>query len=1430
MTSREIRRQFIDFFAGKGHVFVPSSPVVPHDDPTLMFTNAGMNQFKPIFLGTVDPRSEFGKLKRVANTQKCIRAGGKHNDLDDVGQDTYHHTYFEMLGNWSFGDYFKKEAIAWAWELLTKVWGIDKTRLHATYFGGLRKEATKPRSHKATEGPSRDQSDPSGHLSYPSRDHSDPSRDHSDPSRDRKGADIRPSSIGDRQSGHWELEPDYESRDLWLSVTDIDPSHVHPGGMKDNFWEMGDTSPCGPCSEIHIDLTPDQSGAGLVNKGDARVIEIWNLVFIQFNSAWLPGGEEAMREFEKIKPLPGFVGDDNEGRRVARLGQFGTADRTVFLTRNRKLSPLPAKHVDTGMGFERLCAVLQGAQAGRLGRFSNYDTDVFTPIFAAIQKRTAAPPYAGTLPDPSRDREGAVNERDPRNDADSRLDLDPSRDREGAVNERDPRNDADSRLDLDPSRDREGAVKPPTFNVLGYLITFHTYGTWLHGDAKGSVDREHDIPGAPFLDADTQQEFQDFIRLKHEPVILDDRLRAIVDATIREVAATRGWVIHALNVRTNHVHAVVTADVPPERVMSDFKSYSTRRMMEQGDFPRSAKAWARHGSTRYLWNEESLLAAVQYVLTEQGPDLAMEDIERLNAPGASSKRPLPYGRGSDQNAGSDQDANLQSTIMVDVSYRVIADHLRCLTFALTDGAIPSNEGRGYVLRRILRRAVRYGRQYMNMHEPFLCDLVPALIDHMGDVFPELRTGPDPKRPRDNVKYIQDLIRDEEASFLKTLDRGMKLFQDAADFARDHHHGKIRGEDAFKLHDTYGFPIDLTELMAEEQGLTIDIGEYERLMEVARSKAKAAHSIRHEILTDELAEYATTFDGYEKTISEATPVWAIIKDGELVSKLEANEEGALILFYTPFYPEQGGQVGDIGTIRGMNSDWEFEVRDTKTIGGTIVHFGRSVRGTIPHYPPSPHGWGYSQSSLSDSQQQQKLHSIAVASVALEYHRIPTMQNHTSTHILNWALREVLEFESGDPAAKVDQKGSLVDPDKTRFDFSHNKPLTDAELERIEELCNEKIQAALPVYAANREENFVDQKQAREINTLRAVFGEKYPDKVRVVSIGAPITEEDAKQAALRRTAPTEVADSPGPVETDWLLRDPANPKWMQYSVEFCGGTHVANTSECKRFVLTHEESVAKGVRRVVGISGDRAINAVECGRKLLSDLETIAAKSEPQASACAADPRQPTSKDSEPSRGLKPAAQENDDRHSPIDNRQSPITNLASALADFQQRLAAAEIPILVRRQVQQQLADLQKIAKEQEKQSAAVSGDAVMDRVKDLLAAAATLHGVTVVVGEVPAAPVDALRAAIDWIRNKTSASAVLLAMVSDNKVTLMAGMSKAVVDKGVKAGDLIKEIAPLVGGKGGGRPDMAQGGGTDASQLVSALTRAASRIGEKLR
>jgi alanyl-tRNA synthetase len=932
-SASQIRQEFIDYFVKKcGHAFVPSSPCVPLDDPTLMFTNAGMNQFKPYFLGT-----EKATTLRVANTQKCIRAGGKHNDLDDVGHDTYHHTFFEMLGNWSFGDYFKKEAITWAWDLLTNVWGVDKTRLHATYFQG-------------------------------------------DPAEG--------------------LEPDSEAAELWRTVTDINPAHIHPGNKKDNFWEMGDTGPCGPCSEIHIDLTPDKSGRDLVNKGDARVMEIWNLVFIQFNR----GGDG-------------------------------------------KLSPLPAKHVDTGMGFERITSVLQGKK-------SNYDTDVFTPIFAAIQRVTGAADYTGLLEGESTDR---------------------------------------------------------------------------------------------------------------------------------------------------------------------------------------------------------------------------------------------------------------AAVMKDIAYRVVADHLRTLTFAITDGAMPSNEGRGYVLRRILRRAVRYGRQYLGTREPFICKLVPALAECMGAAFPELMKNP---------QRVADVILDEEQSFIKTLDRGIALFEQAAEYAIKHHHGRIGGEDAFKLHDTYGFPVDLTELMAEERGLTVNIGEYERLMEEAREKARAGGRQSQDpfdLLDPSQAASLSRCDDspkYDVTMRcQAKILW--------VQEYSLDTEKRIIIATdrTCFYAEQGGQVGDTGTIE--TSTGTLEVMDVQRRGDSILHCARMKAGAV-----------------STGQ---------TAHLCVSARREAIIKNHTATHILNWALREVL-------GNHIDQKGSLVDDEKTRFDFSHPTQVSDEQLARVEELVKQQIEADLPVYTKE-----VLEKKAREINTLRAVFGEKYPASVRVVSIGPAV---------------------------DDLIADPKKPDWMKYSVEFCGGTHVDRTKKIRWFRLLEESSVAKGIRRIIGTTGERVLEIEKSGADLLIRLVELS-------------------------------------------HNEGAITT--EALAQISSAINSGSLPLIEKNQLRDMVGKLQDRLKSAVKQQAKADTAGTIAKADELLASAPKSGSVAIICGTLGSASVEQLRSACDSLRSRAGSAGILLAGENEGKVVLLAAMTPDVVGKGIKAGDLIKEIAPIVGGKGGGKPDLAQGGGTDTSKIAEAVGAAASWLKAKL-
>ena len=984
-TAAQVRQEFIDFFRGKQHVFVPSSPVVPLDDPTLLFTNAGMNQFKPYFLGLETPRH-----RRVANTQKCIRAGGKHNDLDDVGHDTYHHTFFEMLGNWSFGDYFKREAIAWAWELLTAVWGIDKSRLHATYF------------------------------------------------------------CGDPQEG---LEPDIEACDLWAQVTDIDPTHIHPGNKKDNFWEMGETGPCGPCSEIHIDLTPDKSGARLVNTGDPRVIEIWNLVFIQFN----------------------------------RDG-------------NGQLTPLPAKHVDTGMGFERVTAVLQGHN-------NNYATEVFVPVIEHLER-----------------------------------------------------------------------------------ISGHVYG-----GAPG--------PGA----ADEYQSTNDK----------------------RQVSGT-GAQRSSVTCHRSPVAAVVRAPV-------------------------SRFALFRPGN------------------------------------------------------------------MQDEACRVIADHVRCLTFALTDGAVPDREGRGYVLRRILRRAVRFGWQYLELRRPFLCELVDTVVATMGDAFPELKRNP---------QHVKDIIREEEESFERTLDRGIALFEEAADIARRQHHNRIRGQDAFRLHDTYGFPIDLTQVMAQEQGLTVDIAEYERLMEAARQRARSCakgfDAAGAALSAELLAPCGVTDDSFKYTVEHlCEPLRAIVRCGpdgqpELLTSegvLHPGDSAGLIFARTCFYAEAGGQVADTGTIG--TAGVRFDVENTQQIGDVIVHFGTLVMGTL---------------RIGDQ-----------VELRVDARRRATMKNHTATHLLNWALREVL----GD---HVQQKGSLVDHEKTRFDFSHPKALTPAQIEQIERLVNEQIRAALPVHY-----QVVPQQQALQINGLRAVFGERYPEQVRVMSIGVPVAE---------------------------LLRNPTDSRWRRYSIEFCGGTHLKSTAEIGHFVITHEEAVAKGIRRLVATTDATARLVEETGTALVQRAEA-----------------------------LKAAAAE----------------DLATGLSELQTTLASATIPVRQRERLRELLAELQKRVRQQQKIDAAGAVAVVKTEIDKLLSTAEKSGDTTIVIGELPELPVEALKAGADMIKQRCGSAAVLFGVRSSDKAMLLAAMTPDLVAKGLKAGELVKAIAPLVDGGGGGPPTMAQAGGRTPQRIPEALAAGRAWIRQRL-
>lgn len=702
MNSSQIRQAFLDFFAQKQHTIVPSAPMVIKDDPTLMFTNAGMNQFKEIFLGNTEPKSN-----RVANSQKCLRVSGKHNDLDEVGHDTYHHTMFEMLGNWSFGNYFKKEAIEWAWELLVDVLKINPDNLYATYF----------------EGSPDDQ-----------------------------------------------LEKDKESYEHWSSF--LPEERILTGSKKDNFWEMGETGPCGPCSEVHIDLRSQAEkdkipGRDLVNKDHPQVVEIWNLVFIQYN------------------------------RRA-----------------NGSLVQLPARHVDTGMGFERLCMVLQGKQ-------SNYDTDVFQPLIQQI----------------------------------------------------------------------------------------------------------------------------------------------------------------------------------------------------------------------------------------------------------SSQCGIPYGK-------------VEKT---DIAMRVIADHLRAVSFSIADGQLPSNVKAGYVIRRILRRAVRYGYTFLNFHEPFIYKLVPTLAEQMGHWFPELVAQRD---------LISKVIREEESSFLHTLETGIRLLDAVIEQAIKSGKKSINGNDAFTLYDTYGFPFDLTELILRERNLTVSKQEFDEAMAQQKDRSRSAGSIEAQDWVEFSSSPQTKFVGYETLESEVT-----ISRYRVV-KQKGAEQYHVVLNQTPFYAESGGQVGDMGVL--TNSNETVNILNTFKESNLIIH-------QIDRIPT---------------------HAEATFTAKVDtVKRQNTANNHTATHLLHHALRDVL-------GKHVEQKGSLVHPDYLRFDFSHFQKMTDEEIRTVEQMVNQAIRQNTLV----DEHRDLSMDQAKGMGAI-ALFGEKYDDRVRVIQFGN--------------------------------------------SIELCGGTHVSQTGSIGLFKIVSEGAISAGVRRIEAISGEKA---------------------------------------------------------------------------------------------------------------------------------------------------------------------------------------------------------------------------------------------------
>jgi alanyl-tRNA synthetase len=816
MTSTQIRQSFLDFFKSKRHTIVPSSSLMP-DSPNLLFTNAGMNQFVPIFLGQTKCPYTPG---RAADTQKCIRAGGKHNDLEDVGLDTYHHTFFEMLGNWSFGDYFKKEAIEWAWELVAVNWKFPPSRLYATVFCPYLGQPGWEEKWKA------DFDLAQSRLSQ------------------------KPGQATEEVATFDESIADIDAIRFWMQQFQharLDPRvHIVPGNKKDNFWMMGETGPCGPCSELHVDLTPNGDTKGsLVNKGDARCIEIWNLVFIQFNAN--PDGT---------------------------------------------FSPLPAKHVDTGMGFERVASIIQGTQKFNdfaNAKISNYETDIFRPIFDAIEK-----------------------------------------------------------------------------------LSGKKYGSTLPGSAG--------VPPA---------------------------------SSVENVAETR------------------------------------RR---------------------------------------------------------------------------DGGAHSAEQIALDIAFRVIADHIRTLSFAIADGIQPGNNDRNYVLRRILRRAVRYGRT-LGFKEPFFYKLVDVLADTMGDVFPEIRA---------KKKQVQETIQREEEAFNKTLDRGIELFEEAvgeylvkskvhgevmkslpthANLGHSSAYARVEGEEksiqaidsngnvlggfAFKLYDTYGFPLDLTELMARERGLTVDKDGFEKLMEEQRARARAAQKKEVISLSQIETTTPTEFVGYEKLETPA----------KVLEVVSLKDKTAVILDTSACYAEMGGQVGDTGELNCDGTLWR--VTNTQKSGNTWLHFVEGEK--IP--------------VIGD---EVVLRVDASRRNAIQRH-------HTVTHLLHWALHEVASKEAS-------QKGSFVGPDKLTFDFN-SAPLTPQQVADIEKLVNERILDNAGV--SWTEMPYADVKSRKDVMQF---FGDKYGDTVRVVQIGGQAARLDG------------------------------------YSMELCGGTHTRATGEIGLFRIVGESAIAAGVRRIEAVAG------------------------------------------------------------------------------------------------------------------------------------------------------------------------------------------------------------------------------------------------------
>ena len=963
-SSSQVRKDFLDFFKSKEHTIVSSSSLMP-DSPNLLFTNAGMNQFVPIFLGQTKCPYTPG---RIADTQKCIRAGGKHNDLEDVGLDTYHHTFFEMLGNWSFGDYFKKEAIEWAWELVVEKWKFPPERLYATVYS-----------------PEKSKNDPS--------------------------------------------DFDQEAWNCWAEkfrVVGLDPKiHIVNGGKKDNFWMMGETGPCGPCSELHVDLTSagDTKG-GLVNKGDARCIEIWNLVFVQFNAN--PDGT---------------------------------------------FSPLPARHVDTGMGFERVASIIQGTKNltdFANAKISNYETDIFRPIFDALEKLSGKK-YGSTLPG-EHTRPRVL----PNAPSLSALEL------SGVAETK------YSRRNL-PHFERPWAK---------YMVTFSTR------ERRQLPSAERDLVLKSVLYAHEHRQYQ-----LYAACIMPDHVHLLFEPQIKEQDKDGNPVFWSLGeilqgIKSTSAHNINMASGKKEHVWE--KESMDRMIRGQSDMeekfhyicqnPWDAGVVQPNENYLWLWTPSPVVAPCAEDAVGGAPTAARE--------GACA--PLQ----------SEQEK-------IDVAFRVIADHIRTLSFAIADGIQPGNNDRNYVLRRILRRAVRYGRT-LGFHEPFLYKLVDILADTMGDVFPEIRA---------RKKKVQETIHTEEEAFNKTLDRGIVIFEEVANLAGgDADLVKIQnsnemvdvpvskeipGEIAFQLYDTYGFPLDLTELIARERGLTVDKEGFEKLMDEQRARARAAQKKEVVSLSQIETTTPTKFVGYEKLAVQA----------KVLEVVSLKDKTAVILDTSACYAEMGGQVGDTGELTGGGQLWR--VTNTQKSGNTWLHLLESERRNQAAALPD-------KSGVPQTEDLPLVGGTIVLTVD-KPRRDAIQRHHTVTHLLHWALHEVASREAS-------QKGSFVGPDKLTFDFN-SAPLTPAQVADIEKLVNERILENAGV--SWTEVAHADVKNRKDVMQF---FGDKYGDVVRVVQIGGGAGKLDG------------------------------------YSMELCGGTHTRATGEIGLFRIVGESAIAAGVRRIEAVAG------------------------------------------------------------------------------------------------------------------------------------------------------------------------------------------------------------------------------------------------------